>query len=283
MSLIFSVSEAIKGFKRAKLSAFASTSSIALSVIIIGILFIILFQLQKSLNLIKEKIDMEAFIDDSVPEDHINALVSIIQNYEEVGEVTYVSKEEAAEEFKEDFGEDILNLFDENPLPRSLRIKLKDEYFNRESFVNLESKLSEMKQVSDVNVVFDLIFKFFKYWYYFLVIAVLLAIIIIASSILLVSNTIKLSIHSRTRNIEIMKLVGATDSFIRRPFVIEGFFQGLIGGLFGIGFIFVMLKLVSFIIRIDIYMNLEFYAGSLLFALALGIGGSITSIRRTLK
>jgi len=283
MSLIFSVSEAIKGFKRAKLSSFASTSSIALSVIIIGILFIILFQLQKSLNLIKEKIDMEAFIDDSVPEDHINALVSIIQNYEEVGEVTYVSKEEAAEEFKEDFGEDILNLFDENPLPRSLRIKLKDEYFNRESFVNLESKLSEMKQVSDVNVVFDLIFKFFKYWYYFLVIAVLLAIIIIASSILLVSNTIKLSIHSRTRNIEIMKLVGATDSFIRRPFVIEGFFQGLIGGLFGIGFIFVMLKLVSFIIRIDIYMNLEFYAGSLLFALTLGIGGSITSIRRTLK
>ena len=90
---------------------------------------IIVFHAQKSLNLIKERIDIEAFIDDSVPEDHITPLVNIINNYEEVKEVHYVSKEEAAKEFKEDLGEDILSLYDENPLPRSFRIKLNSRLF----------------------------------------------------------------------------------------------------------------------------------------------------------
>jgi len=283
MSLIFSTSEAIKGFKRAKLSTFASTLPITLSIIIIGILTVIVFQIQKSLNLVKERIDIEAFIDESVPEAHIEALSTIIKNFEEVNEVHYVSKEAAAAKFKEDFGEDVNELFDENPFPRSFKIKLKQEFWSRDTFLNLETKLSNLDQITDINMVFDFILKFLKYYNYFLIIAISLSVIIIISSVLLVANTIRLSIFSRAKNIEIMKLVGATDRFIRRPFIIEGFFQGFLGGILGIGFIVILLKIVSLIIGIDIILNIVFYALFGVFALLLGIGGSFSSVKRTLK
>src|SRR5688572_20989219 len=114
--------------KTAKSAVFSSTVVIALAVLLLGIYLTISINSVKLLKLIRDKVEIDAYLTDSVKPADVSRLVTHIKTIGGVKNITYISKDEAAKLFAEDFGQDILEVFDYNPLPASLKINLYDEY-----------------------------------------------------------------------------------------------------------------------------------------------------------
>ncbi|HOW31998.1 MAG TPA: permease-like cell division protein FtsX, partial [Bacteroidales bacterium] len=146
----------------------------------------------------------------------------------------YISKEQAARELSEDLGEDFVKFLDYNPLPPTIDLQLKAEYTNTDSIAKIEKQLkagSLVKEVvyqkSLIDVVNDNIRKISLVIMGFSVLLIIIAIV-------LINNTIKLSIYARRFLIRSMQLVGATETFVRRPFVMRSMLHGLIAALLSI-------------------------------------------------
>ena len=158
-----------------------------------------------------------------------------------VREAAYISQEQGRAEMAAILGPDFLDMFDYNPLPVSVELKLRAEYVNEEAMEGIEIKLLEMRDVREVvyqKSMMSLISKNLERIGLALTIFIGLLLFV---SVVLVNNTIRLSVYARRFTIYTMCLVGATRGFIRRPFVWQAFFQGLISGLLAVFLLIVLL------------------------------------------
>ena len=162
-----------------------------------------------------------------------------------VKEATYISQEQGSEEMAALLGADFLDMFDYNPLPVSVELKLKAEYVQEDALTGIEDRLLEMRDVREVvyqKSVMALVSRNLERIGLALLIFIGLLLFV---SVVLVNNTIRLSVYARRFTIYTMCLVGATKGFIRRPFVWQAFFQGLISGLLAVFLLIVLLSLVQ--------------------------------------
>ncbi len=280
--LLFSFKEGIKGFKRAKLSSFVSIVAIFISLTALGIFSILTFKLGKILNEIENKVELEAFIDEKLKEDEINNLKNNIKKIEGVEDAIYISKNEAAKRFQDAFGENIVELYGDNPLPISFIIKIRKEFLNKNSMDNVISKLNNINGISETIFKREILLTLERYRNIFLIINLVGGILIGLASILIISNTIKLTIYAKSKTIKIMKLIGASDSFIKRPFLFEGLSQGFIGGILSSLFIYLLIKFLEFSIQIPSSLNSKFYGVIIISGGILGFLGSFWSVKKFL-
>jgi len=280
--LLFSFKEGIKGFKRAKLSSFVSIVAIFISLTALGIFSILTFKLGKILNEIENKVELEAFIDEKLKEDEINNLKNNIKKIEGVEDAIYISKNEAAKRFQDAFGENIVELYGDNPLPISFIIKIRKEFLNKNSMDNVISKLNNINGISETIFKREILLTLERYRNIFLIINLAGGILIGLASILIISNTIKLTIYAKSKTIKIMKLIGASDSFIKRPFLFEGLSQGFIGGILSSLFIYLLIKFLEFSIQIPSSLNSKFYGVIIISGGILGFLGSFWSVKKFL-
>jgi cell division transport system permease protein len=151
-----------------------------------------------------------------------------------VKETRYITKEQAADEFQEELGEDFVEFLGYNPLPSSIDVKLHAAYANPDSFAVLEKEFRSYPQVADVAYQKDLVYamnmNIRKISLAILVFSILLFLI----AITLINNTIRLTVYSKRFIIRTMQLVGAHNNLIRRPFLIRGVTQGIVAALFAI-------------------------------------------------
>ena len=280
--LLFSFKEGIKGFKRAKLSSFVSIVAIFISLTALGIFSILTFKLGKILNEIENKVELEAFIDERLKEDEINNLKNNIKKIEGVEDAIYISKNEAAKRFQDAFGENIVELYGDNPLPISFIIKIRKEFLNKNSMDNVISKLNNINGISETIFKREILLTLERYRNIFLIINLAGGILIGLASILIISNTIKLTIYAKSKTIKIMKLIGASDSFIKRPFLFEGLSQGFIGGILSSLFIYLLIKFLEFSIQIPSSLNSKFYGVIIISGGILGFLGSFWSVKKFL-
>jgi cell division transport system permease protein len=201
-----------------------------------------------------------------------------------VRDITYISKEEAAEIFKQDFGEDIYKVLNFNPLPPSVKISLKSAYRTSVAAAGVYDAVQKIDGVEDVIYRKKLLEMLDNRAVALLWLMFGIGIFVTISSVFLVANTIRLAIYSKREIIRTMKLIGATRGFIRTPFVIEGLVQGFIGGCTSAAIVFVIfeylgkwvsLQLTEFV-RVEPY----YYAIVVGVGCLLGILGSLISIRR---
>ena len=189
----------------------------------------------------------------------------------------------ALEEFNKEFGRDIESVLGENPLPQSFRILLKPEYQKQDLIEQVKTRIETISGVDEVVYRFDLQRLIQRY----IRIAVILVIVIggalVFTAILLISNTVKLSILTRKDSIEIMSLVGATQSFIRRPFIFEGALQGLIGAVMAILGIAILIKILRIFFPQLILDITILGPAMLIWGIIFGSLGSWQAIRRTFK
>jgi cell division transport system permease protein len=168
---------------------------------------------------------------DKLSEEKIEALKKTISEFEGVKQIEFKSKAEAAKEFKEFIGNDFEDFLKENPIPASIEINLKGEYFNPDSLRLFSSQLEKDKAVEEVayerSLMEILNRNLEKVAMAFMVLVSLLMFI----SFVLINNTVRLNVYSKRFSIYTMKLVGARKSFIRGPFLIKAFFQGILSGL----------------------------------------------------
>ena len=287
MKINFLFKESLRGLNTAKLSTLASVITITLSLILIAIYYIVSVNSNKLIKSVKDKVEIEVFLDDSITQDELSDLREKIRTIGGVKQITYISKDEAAKIFTGEFGSDMLDIFESNPLPASLKINLYDEYKYTERMNKIKAQINTMKKVQDIVYPEKNLEMIEKNSNGLLLINLLVLIVISLSSIFLVSNTIRLVISSKKKILELFKLLGAKNSFIITPFIIGGFIQGIIGGLLAVaaiyGFYFLFTsKFSTNELKIE-FIGIEYIIALVLSGIFLGILGSVISVKFFLK
>ncbi len=215
--------------RRLKSSYISTVVSITLVLFVLGLLGLIILQAQKLSDHMRESIAVSLFIEEDTAEEPIRQLQRRLDDMPAVSQTRFISREEAAEDLMEELGEDFVEFLGYNPLTASIVVNLTASYANPDSLQVFEERLSAEPIVSDIDYQRSLIHlvnqNVKRIGAGLLVFSILLLMIAFA----LINNTIRLSVFSRRFLIKSMQLVGATQAFIRRPFIIRGVLQGVIG------------------------------------------------------
>ncbi|CDF57706.1 permease-like cell division protein FtsX [Thermobrachium celere] len=224
------IKETIKSIYRNRLMSLASITTVAATIFIFGLFMTLAINVNRFATNVEDMIEIKAFLKDDVTTLQQQKLEKSIKEIPGVVSVDYESKEKALEKFREQLGEnkDIAKGLEEsNPLPASFIIKVDKP----ESVELVSPKIAQMEgilKVKDGKRTVQTIIKLVRIVRYS---STVLMAILGTISIFLISNTIKLTVFARKREISIMKYIGATDWFIKWPFILEGILLGLIGGL----------------------------------------------------
>jgi cell division transport system permease protein len=222
-------------------SYLTSTISISMVLFLIGMLGVVLLNAERLAKYVKENIGFTLVLNDDVQEKGINDLLGSLKAAEYVKSVEYIDKETAAERLKKDLGEDFTGFLGYNPLLASVDVKLLAEYTTPEKLVVIEKKFMEYPQVKEVSYQHDIVSiineNVQKIGFILVFFSALLLLIFFA----LINNTIRISIYSQRFIINTMLLVGATDRFIRAPFVKRSVWYGIIGALIANLLLFVLM------------------------------------------
>jgi cell division transport system permease protein len=202
----------------------------AVCILILGMSMLVNAHVEGIVRNVGQDVAITAFFPEDIGQERIDEVVSSVEGYPEVNESVYVSKEEALEKFRETFAEqpDIAGSISSDVLPASIEIQLNNSSDSNAVADRLRAEGFQDDEIRYPQQTVDRLNQITGYLIWGLRGATALFFV---ASVLLIFNTIRLSIFARRKEIEVMKLVGASDSFVRTPFVLEGLVQGLIGAL----------------------------------------------------
>lgn len=229
--MMFFISEACIGMRRSGIMIFISIATITVSLIIFGIFLLLSVNINNLANFISSKLEIRVYLKQGLSQEEMDTFRRRITTMADVKEVQFVDKETAWVQFQENFkGMDLSDVMDQNPLPDSFRIFL----LKNDQIPMLARYLKGFSQVEDVGYMgpiaqrIELVSRFTK------VAGLALVCLLTAATLLITVNTIRLTVIARQNEITIMHLVGATHTFIRWPFIIEGLIMGLVGSVIAV-------------------------------------------------
>lgn len=220
--------------KKTKSVYISTVISISLVLLMTGLLGLILVHAKNLSKYVKENIVLNIIVNDNVNEGDVLSLQKDIEKDDYVLRTEYVSKELAAKNLKEDLGEDFVEYLGHNPLLPSIDIYLKEQYANSDSiqpFINKLEKNSRVKEVVYQESLIDMVNKNIRI---ISIVVLAFAVILLVIAVALINNTIRLAIYSQRFLIKSMQLIGATKTFIRKPYILYGIVHGLVGALIAI-------------------------------------------------
>lgn len=310
-NLGYSTKEAFRHFFRNWTTSFGAVITIFLSLFIIGLFIVGSVLVNSAIGNVEDQVTIQAYISDDASDEAVEAYQGKLERMDNVKNVEFVSKEDALEEYSSSISSNAdatLSALDgQNPLPRSFRIEMEDPS-------QVEAMADEIKADSDFREIVDdantdvddkdadvaenvrygqeEVSRLFQLTNYIRIAAVVLVALLTFVAFIFINNTIRLSITARRREIAIMRLVGASNGFIRGPFITEGVLQALLGALFSIGVLELFRNLVipkvasgisfmSFNVPMEIYYAT--YGALVLLGVIIGLFGSAIAMRRYLK
>lgn len=242
MSLSYAIKEGIAGFKRARLASFTSIFSLFVAILLLGVLARISYNAYEVAQSLQKSIDIEIFLQD-LDDRTTSDLENELQQEPLVEEITYISKDSAATIFEEEFGTGGSSMAEIDFLPASFKLKITPDV-EIERVDSLVSEFENKRGVDEVEFNQQLLEVIQTRFESVTKAGAGLGLLILLASLILVFNTIRLTIYAKKNLIKAMKLVGATNSFIRRPFVIEGIIQGLVAGALAVGVSFLLFQYI---------------------------------------
>jgi cell division transport system permease protein len=234
---------------------------ISLSLLVMSTFFMVFLNLQTYLDKWKDQIQVSVYIADSNKPEDISVIQKKITSFAQVKKASLITKEEALSFFKDSFPgqKQALESLKDNPLPASIDIQLQDEYRGPDEIKIFALQIKKIPGVDDVEYGQTWIEGYANFLKFMRSAAIAVGVIILLATIFIISNTIKLTLFARKDEIEIMKLVGATNFFIRVPFYLEGIIQGLLGAFFALIVLFFSYQLVTNWIAQSSYFSLKFF------------------------
>lgn len=220
--------------RRLKSSYVTTLVSITLVLFMLGMLGLIILHAKKLSDYVKENIGFSIIMKENVKEAGIIQLQKTLDASDYVKSTEYITKEKAAEELTKDLGEDFIDFLGYNPLLPSIDLRLKAEYANIDSLTIIEKDLLANKNVKEVFYQKSLVHLINKNLRRISIIILGFSILLLIIAIALINNTIRLSVYSKRFLIKSMQLVGATQAFIRRPFILKGILHGILGAFIAI-------------------------------------------------
>lgn len=222
--------EAVASFRRAPLLSILGIVTIAFSLFAFGLFGLVVVNLRDALRRVEERVEIRAFVADSTSLDAVTAALRDIQAFPEVGRVGYVSQDSALVRARAELGE-FRDVFEAGVLPASIDIRLRPGHRDPASVAAVAARVKGYDFVDDVRYGQEWVAKLYRLRTIATLVGGGLGVAFALVAVMIIGATIRIIVLSRSREIAIMRLVGATNGFIRLPFLLEGFLQGVLGGL----------------------------------------------------
>jgi cell division transport system permease protein len=256
-----------------------------LSLLILIVFLMVTVNLAMTIDRTSDEMRVFVYLEDGLGQEKVQELQLKLFGLRGIDEVVFVSKEEALTQFRETLGAEsgLLEELGENPLPDAYRVKPGAGYINSAFLESIASEVETWEGVEDV--------RYGEKWFErgerlargIYIIDLSLGLIIFLSVIFVIYNTVRLTVLHRRRTIDVMKLVGATNAFIRVPFILEGALQGAAASILAIALLVAIYTLSSRYLPGLVFMRYDALVGFVVFCALLGAVGSFSAMRRFLK
>lgn len=274
---------ALWAFKRAPLLSALSITTIAFSLFAFGLFGLVALNIRNALEKVAERVEIRAFVADSTPIETMTTAADEISRYPEVLKVEIVTQDQALAKARSELGE-FKDVFDAEFLPASLDVKLKPGFRDPATVRKVADRIRTHDFVDDVRFGEDWITQLYRLRNIAGVAGAALGLAFAAVAIIIIGATIRMAVLARSREISIMRLVGATDGFIRRPFLIEGSIKGILGGVLALALTYFAMRMLEQYLHFQtIFFDRRIATLGILFGALIGLLGSAVSVGRHLR
>jgi cell division transport system permease protein len=282
----FLFQEAFRTLGRHKGVTVISVVIMSLSLLMLAVFLLATDNVLRVIGQAEQEMKVYVYLDDRVGDEGIQRLHRDLLVMEEVDAVVFISREEALAEFRGQMSEedaDVLSALRTNPLPNSFWITPKPEFKDSASLAYFAGRITQLEGIEEVRYGREFVEKFNRVVRGIYYVDIVVGFIVILSAIFIISNAVRLTVISRKKSIEILKLVGATNRFITMPFIIEGAFQGGVAATFSLFLLFVITVVSRRVVPDISFFTFDKATLFLFTCVAIGAIGSFTALRRYLK
>ena len=277
-----SAREALTASSRAPLLSALGVITIAFSLFAFGLFGLVAINIRKALDQVEERVEVRAFLSDSTDIESVAAAMKDVGEFPEVNRVDYVSKEQALERARREMGE-FADVFEAGVLPASIEVHLRAGQRSPAAVKSVADRIKTYHFVDDVRYGEEWVEKLYRMRNIATVAGIALGIAFATVAVIIIGATIRMTVLARAKEISIMRLVGATDMFIRLPFLIDGLVKGVLGGLLALLFVWIANRVVNEYFIKTIFFNRELIFLGVVGGALMGVLGSLVSVGRHLR
>jgi len=274
--------ETLLAFRRAPLLSALSVMTIAFSLFSLGLFVLVAVNIREALQQVEERVEIRAYIADGTPVEALAAALGDIGSFPEVARADGISQEEALERARAELGE-FQDVFDAAFLPASIEVRLKPGFRDPETVGAVAARIRTYPFVDDVRFGEEWVRKLYNIRNLATAAGIILGVAFAAVAIIIIGATIRMAVLARGREISIMRLVGATDGFIRRPFLLEGLAKGILGGILALALTYFAHSLISRTLVATRFFDERIIIAGIAFGALIGFLGSAVSVGRHLR
>ncbi len=280
---MLAIGTALTAFRRSPLLSVLSITTIAFSLFAFGLFGLVALNIRNALQHVEERVEIRAFVAEGTPVETIAAASDEVAKYPQVLKVEVVTQSQALERARKELGE-FKDVFESEFLPASLDVKLKPGFRDPTNVKAVATQLKGLEFVDDVRFGEEWITQLYKLRNIAGAVGGALGLAFMAVAVIIIGATIRMAVLARAKEISIMRLVGATDGFIRRPFLIEGSIKGILGGILALILTYVAMRVLGQYLRFETtFFDRQLAILGVLFGALMGLLGSLVSVGRHLK
>ncbi|MFN2636043.1 MAG: cell division protein FtsX [Gemmatimonadaceae bacterium] len=277
-----SATEALTASRRAPLLSALGVLTIAFSLFAFGLFGLVAINIRNALERVEERVEVRAFISDSTDIESVAAAMKDIGEFPEVARVDYVSREKALERARTEMGE-FADVFEAGVLPASIEVHLRSGMRSPAVVKSVADRVRTYHFIDDVRYGEEWVEKLYRLRNIATVAGIGLGVAFAAVAIIIIGATIRMTVLARAKEISIMRLVGATDMFVRLPFLIDGVVKGVLGGLLALLFVWVANRVVNEYFIQTIFFDRQTIFFGVVGGALMGMLGSLFSVGRHLR
>ena len=274
--------ESLVAFRRSPLLSALGVTTIAFSLFAFGLFALVAINIREALRQVEERVEIRAFIVDGTSVEAGVTAMSDIAAFPEVAKVDYITSEQALERARAEM-EEFQDVFEEDVLPASLEVRLKPGMTEPATIRLVADRIRSYAFIDDIRYGQEWVEKLHRVRTIATVTGIILGLAFAAVAVIIIGATIRMAVLARAREISIMRLVGATDGFIRRPFLIEGFIKGVLGGALALLLTWIAASMISRYFIETSFFPTEMALLGILVGSLMGLAGSAVSVGRHLR
>lgn len=274
--------ETVTAARRAPLLTALAVVTIGFSLYAFGLFGLVALNIRQAIRAVEERVEIRAFLADSTSMDAIDSTMAAVAKYPEVARVDYLSQEGALQRARSEMGE-FSDVFDQAVLPASIEVHMRAGLRSPETVKAVADRVSRYPFVDDVRYGEEWVGKLYRLRTIASFVGIGLGLAFAAVAVIIIGATIRMTVLARAREISVMRLVGATDSFIRRPFLIDGIIKGILGGGLALLMTWATHRAVDVYFFKTVFFDKRMMLLGLLAGAFLGVAGSMISVGRQLR
>ena len=274
--------EMVNAFRRTPLLSTLSITTIAFSLFAFGLFGLVALNIRVAIAEIEERVEIRAFVTESAPIEAVFAAMSDIEAFPEVAGVTHVTSDQALEKARKELAE-FADVMEAGVLPASLEVRLRPGSSDPETVKAVADRIGSYDFIDEVVFGEEWVEKLYRVRTGASIAGIVLGTAFGAVAIIIIGATIRMAVLARGREIAIMRLVGATDGFIRLPFLLEGLAKGILGGLAALGLVWIARAIVDRYFVATVFFDPSLVMLGILAGALVGLVGSAVSVGRHLR